>query len=311
MEDLLVIGGGPAGAACALWAHQLGMRTLLLESGRLLGGLQRRSPYPNLWVPGVHGRTGQELAAQLQAHLGIAGVPYVTDSHVRSIARCHSLEGWQVECSFRRYQGRRLVIATGTLPKDGGFSESPTVGIGPGLSMERIEIGGKRVAILGGGDNAFDQARFALRRGARTVDIYCRREPRAQSSLRRDFPPQHVHVGPFKADQGRSAHHDRQPRTIRCIRRAVRLCPDDSWRLAIALAQRLYRRGPTGSGARPTGHLCRRGSHQLLAPLCDDLLRPGNPGGEIHSPRSRSSRSAATAPRTRARPITVFQRLRH
>ena len=201
MEDLLVIGGGPAGAACALWAHQLGMRTLLLESGRLLGGLQRRSPYPNLWVPGVHGRTGQELAAQLQAHLGIAGVPYVTDSHVRSIARCHSLEGWQVECSFQRYQGRRLVIATGTLPKDGGFSESPTVGIGPGLSMERIEIGGKRVAILGGGDNAFDQARFALRRGARTVDIYCRREPRAQSSLRRDFPPQHVHVGPFKADQ--------------------------------------------------------------------------------------------------------------
>jgi thioredoxin reductase len=201
VEDIVVIGGGPAGAACALWAHQLAMRVRLLEAGPVIGGLQLKSPYTNRWIPGLQGKTGQEVAASLQAHLDAAAVPYETGFNVASIKRCAERTCWEVSSGLRTHRARQVVIATGSKPRRHGFTESDTVGIGPGASMERIEVVGKRVAILGGGDNAFDQAVFALRRGARSVDIHCRRAPRAQPILQHEVPADRVHIGPFLADQ--------------------------------------------------------------------------------------------------------------
>lgn len=200
IQDLLVVGGGPAGAACALWAHQLGLRVLLVEAGSAAGGLQLRSPYTNRWIPGLQGKTGQEIAASLQAHLEAAAVPHLVNFNALKIQRNAAHAGWEVSNGRATHAARYLVIATGARPRREGFVENDRVGIGPGISMERLDVAGKRVAILGGGDNAFDQAVFALRRGARRVDIHCRRVPRAQPILQRGISAQFVHVGPFVAD---------------------------------------------------------------------------------------------------------------
>jgi thioredoxin reductase len=208
IEDVLVIGGGPAGAACALWAHQLGMRALLLEAGPAVGGLQLRSPYENRWIPGLQGKTGQEVAASLQAHLDAAGVPYEVGFNVASIQRSAKGAGWEVSNGSTTRLAHYVVIATGAKPRSGGFVPSDSVGIGPGVTMESIDVLDKRVAILGGGDNAFDNAIFAQRRGARSVDIYCRRTPRAQPILQREVPADRVHVGTFLADQSRMTVND-------------------------------------------------------------------------------------------------------
>lgn len=199
VEDVIVVGGGPAGAACALWAHQLGLRVLLLERGSAVGGLQLRSPYRNRWIPGLQGKTGQAVAASLQAHLDDAGVPHRL-GFAASFRRHGGLAAWEVSNGRSTHVARHVVIATGTRPRHGGFEESERVGIGPGVSMERLDVAGKRVAILGGGDNAFDQAGFAIQRGARRVDVYCRRAPRAQPILMRPLERRFLHVGPFDAD---------------------------------------------------------------------------------------------------------------
>lgn len=201
MNDAVVIGGGPAGAACALWLHQLGMDVLLLEAGPAVGGLQLNSPYTNRWIPGLQGKTGQQVAAQLQDHLESANVPHSLGFWVTGIRARPSGLGWEVSGRGAVHRARHVVIATGSKPRRGGFVPSDTVGIGPGVAMERIAVAGKRVAILGGGDNAFDQAGFALRRGAASVDIFCRRRPRAQALLLKQVAPECVHVGPFEADQ--------------------------------------------------------------------------------------------------------------
>ena len=203
MEDVLVIGGGPAGAACALWAHQLGLRVRLLEAGPAVGGLQLRSPYPNRWMPGLQGKTGQEVAASLQAHLEDAAVPHSVNFNAVKIRRGVERAGWEVSNERITHTARCVVIATGTKPRREGFAETDGVGIGPGMSMERLDVAGKRVAILGGGDNAFDQAFFALQRGAGSVDVYCRSTPRALPILQRQVPAHCIHVGPFRADQSR------------------------------------------------------------------------------------------------------------
>lgn len=201
MEDVVVIGGGPAGVASALWLHQLGLRVMLLEAGPAIGGLQLRSPYTNLWIPGVLGKSGQEVAGLLQEHLRDAFVPHILGFMVTSIRQTDSFTSWEISNGSRMYRSRYVVIATGSKPRRAGFVESECVGIGPGMSMERIPVKGRRVAILGGGDNAYDQADSTLRRGATCVDIYCRRQPRAQPLLQRLIDVRHVHVGPFQADQ--------------------------------------------------------------------------------------------------------------
>lgn len=56
------------------------------------------------------------------------------------------------------------------------------------------------MAILGGGDNAFDQYIFAKRRGAADCKIFAR-TLRAQKKLQLPVPSEDVRVGPFTADQ--------------------------------------------------------------------------------------------------------------
>jgi thioredoxin reductase len=200
MNDAVVIGGGPAGAACALWLHQLGMDVRLLEAGPAVGGLQLRSPYTNRWIPGMRGRTGQQVAAELQDHLLDASVPHTVDFEVTAIRQAAGGRQWEVAGGRAVHRARHVVIATGSKPRRGGFVESDCVGIGPGIAMERIAVEGRRVAILGGGDNAFDQAGFALRRGAASVEIFTRSAPRAQPILQRQIAVEAVHAGPFHAD---------------------------------------------------------------------------------------------------------------
>ncbi|AKJ29111.1 thioredoxin reductase [Caldimonas brevitalea] len=200
-EDVLVVGGGPAGAACALWCHQLGLRVRLLEAASAIGGLQLLSPYTNRWLPGLPGKTGQQVAASLQSHLDLAEVPYQVDYRVVSIRRQTTCGSWEVSDGVKRFASRYVVLATGSKPRGAGFVNSACVGVGPGLAMERIEVKGKRVAILGGGDNAYDQAAFALQRGAREVHIYCRRPPHALPILQERIPRESVYVGPFVANQ--------------------------------------------------------------------------------------------------------------
>jgi thioredoxin reductase len=196
----LVIGGGPAGVAAALWLHQLGVQALLVDARKRLGGLQAISPYENVWVPGVRGLTGMDLAERMDQHLLAVGCPvrrgqWVNDVVPKDGAFLATLsDGSVVESAY-------VVVATGSRPRTGGFRSSSTVAIGPGLPLERLEVEGRSIAILGGGDNAFDAARFVHRRGARRVRLFSRNEPRAQQLLRDRVDRSIVHTGPFKADQ--------------------------------------------------------------------------------------------------------------
>lgn len=196
---VIIIGGGPAGVACAIWLRKLGVPATLLEAGPRLGGLQTRSPYENLWIPGVQGRTGQQVAQGLADHAEALGVDaWLT---CRAIAVVRDISGdYTVTTATTALAAPYIVIATGTMPRAGGFKSGQVVAIGPGTPMEAMAVKGRRVAILGGGDNAFDQARFVVERGG-TATIFTRTAPRAQKLLQAMVPQVRVVVGPYIADQ--------------------------------------------------------------------------------------------------------------
>jgi thioredoxin reductase (NADPH) len=59
--DAVVIGGGPAGASCALWLKLLGFSPTIIEERSRLGGLQNDSPYQNDWITPLVGLSGREV----------------------------------------------------------------------------------------------------------------------------------------------------------------------------------------------------------------------------------------------------------
>ncbi|EGF92131.1 HI0933-like family protein [Asticcacaulis biprosthecium C19] len=193
--QVIIIGGGPAGVSCAIWLKKLGVRAVLLEAAPRLGGLQTWSPYENLWIPGVQGKTGQQVAQHLSDHAAAVG------AEVRTT--CPALGVWgdyTVGIPAGSLTAPYLVIATGTKPRAGGFTASARVAIGPGTPMESLAVKGNRIAILGGGDNAFDQARFVAERGGVPV-IFSRTQPRAQKLLQEMIRDVKVVTGDYVADQ--------------------------------------------------------------------------------------------------------------
>jgi len=196
--DAIIIGGGPAGISCAIWLKKLGVECVLLEASGQLGGLQTRSPYENLWIPGVQGKTGQQVAASLADHANAVGVD------VRLGCPVLFVDGQRVTTPAGTYSAPYLVIATGSRPRTGGFTASDRIIIGPGVGMEALDVKGRRVAIFGGGDNAFDQARFVRDRGGQ-VTIFSRSAPRAQKLLQEIIPDVPVIIGAYQADQNTMA----------------------------------------------------------------------------------------------------------
>ncbi len=193
--DVIIIGGGPAGISCAIWLKKLGVDGVLLEASGLLGGLQTRSPYENLWIPGVQGKTGHAVAASLGQHARDLGIHVRLNSPVVAV----SADGREVTTPVGVWRSPYLVMATGTRPRSGGFMASDRVAIGPGTAMEALEVKGRRVALFGGGDNAFDQARFVRDRGGE-VTIFTRSPPRAQKLLQDLIPDVPVVVGAYSVD---------------------------------------------------------------------------------------------------------------
>lgn len=178
MLDALIIGAGPAGASCALWLARLGLSPMLVDARPAPGGLLHESPYRNDWIVTQPGVTGNDLAEGIGLALAATGVPMMLGSFARSVIRSG---GGTYEVSFelpdgapRMLAARYIVIATGVRPRSGGFERSDRVLIGPGTHIAKQDFTGLRVAILGGGDNAFENYEFVRRAGAAVVHIYAR-----------------------------------------------------------------------------------------------------------------------------------------
>jgi thioredoxin reductase len=161
--------------------------------------LQNASPYVNAWFPSVQGLQGQQIARNIHEHLLACGVALRTNTTVRRVRvqensfAAEFSDGTQVPAHY-------LVVATGAKFRSGGFTASERLAIGPGRNFEAMEVANKRVAILGGGDNAFDAQRFAMERGAAQAQIFAR-SLRAHGVTMNRVPKACVSVGTFEVDE--------------------------------------------------------------------------------------------------------------
>src|SRR4051794_40030140 len=64
-----IVGGGPAGMSCALWLHNYELKPVIIEREAALGGMARRSPYPNEWLLGRAHESARENASAFTRHM--------------------------------------------------------------------------------------------------------------------------------------------------------------------------------------------------------------------------------------------------
>lgn len=198
MKSAVIIGGGPAGCQCALWLHMLGHDVVLIEQTHRLGGLQAMSPYPNNWVVGMLDLTGQEFACHIQRHIERLHIPVLFDCTVTEVANLSA--GFSLRVNAEVIESHHIVIATGVSARREHFSASDTMLIGPGQHVYEYDFANKRVAILGGGDNAAENYAFIMRKKPHACHIYAR-TIRARKNLWKAVRPEDVYSSPAEIDE--------------------------------------------------------------------------------------------------------------
>lgn len=237
--DVVIVGAGPAGVSCAIWLARLGFQPVLLEGSDRIGGLCCDHPFSDGWNATLPEMTGPEVARNLARSLELAHVdtrlscPVIKiervsangtpvgkvvsrhagiddpDEHLTVGGQAHDASIWNVHVDRKSppLRTRHVVLATGVSPRTlpGWPADKPLppgVVAGPGTAVVQQDFAGARVAVLGGGDNAFENALYARQHGAAHVNIFAR-TVRAQQQFVQQFPAHDVVHGSYEVDAQR------------------------------------------------------------------------------------------------------------
>lgn len=158
MYDVIILGAGPAGLSAAAWCDELGLETLVLESGAEIGGQLRRIYHPIYNYLGVSAENGAILRDRFAEQVGAAEFDLWTNVEIGRVdltARRISL------ASGEELQAITLILATGVRRRTLGISgEQELAGRGVAQSghRDREFLAGKDVCVVGGGDAAVENA---------------------------------------------------------------------------------------------------------------------------------------------------------
>lgn len=174
VERVMILGGGPAGLAAAIYAARANHAPLLL-TGHEIGGQVATTDLVENYPGFVEGVQGAELAREMQAQAERFGarVVYDTITRVNLFERPFHLIGAE-----REYRSHSLIVATGasaTKLNVPGEREFTGRGVSYCATCDGYFFKKKEIVIVGGGDSALEEGLF-LTKFASCVTIIHRRD---------------------------------------------------------------------------------------------------------------------------------------
>ncbi|MFQ6581321.1 NAD(P)/FAD-dependent oxidoreductase [Priestia megaterium] len=159
--DVLIIGGGPAGISAAVWCKRLGVECLLLEEQAQLGGQLFTIYNEIIDYPGIQAENGIEMQRKMVQHFIDMDCLYEVNTKVISIdERSKTVKVKQQETE-KEIGYTYLILATGSSQRKlrvPGEQQMIDRGEVYSASADGERLKGKRVALIGGGDRAFEGA---------------------------------------------------------------------------------------------------------------------------------------------------------
>jgi thioredoxin reductase (NADPH) len=181
LDDVFIIGGGPAGLTAGMYCRMRKLDVRVVDAGRLGGQLV--SLYGDKPVhdwPGYPRIIANDLAQTLIGHARDLEVTMVENQKLLDLAR--DGEGFDLTArdvltgESHRYQARAVIVSIGggafeprklKLPGEDTLSEDVLTYRMP----DRSKVAGKQVVIVGGGDSGLESAQSAHEAGARVTMV--------------------------------------------------------------------------------------------------------------------------------------------
>ena len=181
--DLIIIGGGPAGLTAGLYAARANMKTVLLDSKDVGGEILNTNVIED--YPGFESVTGAELAKKMADHALKFGLKIETYKPVKGIRSEGDRKIVTLQDGTELSAYAVIVTVGGEPTKLGVVGE--TEYHGRGVSYCAVCDGaffkGADLAVIGGGDSAFQEGLFLTRFANKLYVVHRRNEFRAQAIL--------------------------------------------------------------------------------------------------------------------------------
>jgi thioredoxin reductase (NADPH) len=185
-NDVIIIGGGPAGLTAAVYAARANLEPLVIEGiekgGPTGGQLTLTTDVEN--YPGfAEGILGPQLIAEMRDQAERFGTRYLTEDVVSVDLRTTP---FHVVTDTQEAYAHALIIATGARPKRmdvPGEAKLWGAGVSACATCDGFFFRDQHVVVVGGGDSAMEEATFLTKFASKVTVIHRRDELRASKIM--------------------------------------------------------------------------------------------------------------------------------
>ena len=182
-HKLIILGSGPAGYSAAVYAARANLNPVII-TGLQVGGQLTTTTEVDNWPGDAHGLTGPDLMVRMQAHAERFGTTLIYDHiHTANLQQ----RPFELIGDNSRYTCDALIIATGASAQYLGLeSEEKFKGLGVSAcaTCDGFFYKDQKVAVIGGGNTAVEEALYLSNIASEVVLIHRRDGLRSEKILR-------------------------------------------------------------------------------------------------------------------------------
>ena len=185
VENVIIIGSGPAGYTAALYTSRANLNPLVIE-GFMWGGLLQQTTDVENYPGFPEGIMGPELMQKMRDQAERFGTRFLTDQ-ATSVELASEPGGiHKVHVGSDVYEARTLILSMGAEHKKLGVpgeDELSGAGISYCATCDAAFFKDQVIMVVGGGDSAMEEAMFLAKFGSRVLLVHRRDDFRASKIM--------------------------------------------------------------------------------------------------------------------------------
>lgn len=182
IENVIIIGSGPAGLTSAIYTSRANLQPLMIEGEESGGQLMTTTDVENF--PGFDkGITGPDLISVMRSQAERFGTRFITRNVTKVDFAQRPFKVWVGE---KLYQAKSVIISTGASAKYLGLPSEKQYanrGVSACATCDGAFFRNQEIAVVGGGDTAMEEAQFLTRFASKVYLVHRRDDFRASKIM--------------------------------------------------------------------------------------------------------------------------------